>query len=129
MRMKEIKWLVLLLILAMVMTSCGYKSYKKGAAISEGKVEDFIVDGKTTKQDVLLEFGVPTSILDEEKVFFYTWTKGSKTRVGLYGGKKSYTRNLVILFDDQGIVKSHRITTTEAESQKSLNEGDDERGK
>lgn len=111
-------------ILAFAILSCGYKSFKQGAAIDEGKVAKNIIDGKTTKQEVLMEFGVPSKILDSEKVFFYTWTEGSKTRVGLYGGTKSYTNNLVILFDDHGIIKSHRITTTESESEKSLNTGD-----
>jgi outer membrane protein assembly factor BamE (lipoprotein component of BamABCDE complex) len=114
--MKRFGLLFCALCLILALSACGYKSQKQGAMIDEARVEAAIIKGKTTKSDVVLEFGPPTRTMDNEKMFFYTWSETSKSSIPLYGGETSVTHNLIILFDDKGVVKSHRITQTAGES-------------
>ncbi len=114
--MKRSGLLIGLVCLMLALSACGYKSQKQGAMIDEARVEAAIVKGKTTKSDVVLEFGPPTRTMDNEKMFFYTWSETKKSSIPLYGGETSVTHNLIILFDDKGVVKSHRITQTAGES-------------
>ena len=89
------------------------------------KVKSTVIDGKTTKSDVVLEFGPPTKTMENEKMFFYTWSETSTSTIPLYGGTTTITNNLIILFDDNGVVKSHKITKTGAESKKGFGEQKD----
>jgi len=114
--MKRYGWLAVGLCMLMFFFGCGYKSQKQGALIEEASVDKVIVDGQTTKQEVVLEFGPPTKTMEGEKMFFYTWTETSKSSIPLYGGETSVTKDLIILFDDNGVVKSHKITKTARES-------------
>ncbi|MDD5711993.1 MAG: hypothetical protein PHY31_04445 [Smithellaceae bacterium] len=118
--------LLLFTFLVLALTgACGYRSYKEGVAVDTGGVEKKLVVGKTTKQEVLLGFGVPTRTLDNDRIFFYTWTEGSKAKVWVYKGTSADTYSLMVLFDEGGIVKDYKITKTGAESQKSLFGGTD----
>jgi outer membrane protein assembly factor BamE (lipoprotein component of BamABCDE complex) len=114
--MKRHILLVGVLCLLLAFSACGFKSMKQGATIDEKVVKSSIIDGKTTKSDVVLEFGPPTKTMENEKMFFYTWSETSKSSIPLYGGETTITNNLIILFDDSGVVKSHKITKTSAES-------------
>jgi outer membrane protein assembly factor BamE (lipoprotein component of BamABCDE complex) len=114
--MKRYGWLIVALCLLMVFTACGYKKQKQGALIDEANVDKAVIDGTTTKQEIVLEFGPPTKVMDNEKMFFYTWSETSKSSIPLYGGESTVTRNLIILFDNNGVVKSHKITKTAGES-------------
>lgn len=115
--MKRPYLLLFLLCLLLALSACGFKSIKQGAMIDEEKVKSHIIEGKTTKSDVVLEFGPPTKTMDRERMFFYTWSEINKSSVPLYGEETRITKNLIILFDDNGIVKSHKITETSADSQ------------
>jgi len=114
--MKRFCLLILMICFILAFSACGYKSQKQGAMIDQARVEEVIVKGKTTKSDVVLEFGPPTKTMDNEKMFFYTWSETKKSSIPLYGGETSITHNLIILFDDRGVVKSHKITQTAGES-------------
>jgi outer membrane protein assembly factor BamE (lipoprotein component of BamABCDE complex) len=114
--MKRSGLLIGVLCLLLTLSACGYKSQKQGALIDDARVQESVVDGKTTKSDVVLEFGPPTKTMDNEKMFFYTWSETSKSSIPLYGGETTVTHNLIILFDDKGVVKSHKITQTAGES-------------
>jgi hypothetical protein len=46
-----------------LMISCGYKSIKHGEEITPEQVA-MIVDGKTTKKDMFVNFGDPTKTMD-----------------------------------------------------------------
>ena len=65
-------------ILFLMVSACGYRTIKQGVSISENRVSQSIIDGKTTKQEVLLEFGTPTKTIDNGKMFFYEWTEKRK---------------------------------------------------
>jgi outer membrane protein assembly factor BamE (lipoprotein component of BamABCDE complex) len=114
--MKKSSLLLFLLCLLAALTACGFKSVKQGAMIDEEKVQSSVIDGKTTKAEVVLEFGPPTKTMDRERMFFYTWSEISKSSIPLYGGETKITKDLIILFDDNGVVKSHKITETSADS-------------
>jgi len=113
---------VVFCILFLVVCSCAYKSIKQGVPITEDRVAKTIIDGKTTKPEVLLEFGSPSKTMDNEKMFFYEWTEGSQKKVWGYGGTSTETFQLIILFDETGLVKNHRISQTAAGSQSGIGE-------
>ncbi|HEX7534908.1 MAG TPA: hypothetical protein VF343_06590 [Syntrophales bacterium] len=123
--MKRHSLLIGVLCLLVALSACGMQSVKQGAMIDEAKVKNSVIDGKTTKSDVVLEFGPPTKTMENEKMFFYTWSETSKSTIPLYGGTSTITNNLIILFDDNGIVKNHKITKTAAESKKGFGEQKD----
>lgn len=116
--MKKKKCLAILLSLGVVMlltASCAYKEIKHGTEITEEELSK-IINGQTTKEDVFIWFGDPSKTMNDEKVFFYTWTRGHKSMLLGLGGGHAFTHSLVIVFDDNGIVKKHKITrgTTKA---------------
>ena len=92
-----------------ISSGCGYKSIKHGTEITEEKAS-IIVDGETTKQNVLMEFGEPSKTMDNEKVFFYTWTRGGKGHLIGFGSGTAESKSLVVVFDESGVVTSHKIT-------------------
>jgi outer membrane protein assembly factor BamE (lipoprotein component of BamABCDE complex) len=116
--MKRYSLLIGIVCLSVALSACGFKSVKQGAMIDAATVENSIIDGRTTKSAVVLEFGPPTKTMENEKMFFYTWSETSKSSIPWYGGETTITNNLIILFDDNGVVKSHKITKTAAESKK-----------
>jgi outer membrane protein assembly factor BamE (lipoprotein component of BamABCDE complex) len=123
--MKRYSLLIGVLCLLVTLSACGMKSVKQGAMIDAAKVKSSVVDGKTTKSDVVMEFGPPTKTMENEKMFFYTWSETSTSTIPLYGGTTTITNNLIILFDDNGVVKNHKITKTAAESKKGFGEQKD----
>jgi outer membrane protein assembly factor BamE (lipoprotein component of BamABCDE complex) len=58
-------------------SACAYKGIKHGTEITDEEVSK-IVDGQTTKEEILIAFGDPSKILNNERAFFYSWTRGSK---------------------------------------------------
>jgi outer membrane protein assembly factor BamE (lipoprotein component of BamABCDE complex) len=123
--MKRYSLLIGILCLLVSLSACGMKSVKHGAMIDEAKVKSNVVDGKTTKSEVVLDFGPPTKTMENEKMFFYTWSETSTSSMPGYGGTTTITNNLIILFDDNGVVKSHRITKTGKESKTGFGEQKD----
>ncbi|MEW6603026.1 MAG: hypothetical protein AB1499_18790 [Nitrospirota bacterium] len=101
--------LSVLFLLFLLVTACAYKSIEHGTEIEEDQVAK-IIDGKTTKQEIFIEFGDPSKTMDNEKVFFYSWTRGSKSAILGLGGGTAHTKSLVIVFDENGVVRSHKIT-------------------
>jgi outer membrane protein assembly factor BamE (lipoprotein component of BamABCDE complex) len=105
------------LCLSLLFFSCGYKSIKHGTEITEGEAAR-IVDGQSTKEDVIMMFGDPSKTMNDESVYFYNWTRGGKGSFMGFGSGSAYTHSLVIVFNDDGVVKTHKITrgTTEAKT-------------
>ena len=120
---KILSTIVLTLALATMLFvgGCAFKSINHGTEITSEQV-DKIVDGVTTRNDILIEFGDPSKIMNNEKAYFYTWTRGSKGHVLGIGSGSAYSKSLAVIFDDNGVVKHHKITrgTTQA----STNVGD-----
>lgn len=103
---------VLVFLLA---SGCAYKSINHGTEITQDQTLK-IIDGKTSRNQILSEFGDPSKTMNNEKAYFYSWTRGSKGHFLGFGSGSAYSHSLVVIFDDNGIVESHKITrgTTEA---------------
>ncbi|MGZ6292165.1 MAG: hypothetical protein ACXWMK_08260 [Syntrophales bacterium] len=123
--MKSHSLLIGVLCMLVALSACGMQSVKHGAMIDEAMVKSSVIDGKTTRPEVLLKFGTPTKTMENEKMFFYEWTETSTSTIPLYGGRTTITNNLIILFDENGVVKSHNVTKTAAESKKGFGEQKD----
>jgi hypothetical protein len=95
--------------LLFMLVGCGYKSIEHGKEITADE-QKVIVDGKTTKKEVFMNFGEPTKTMDDEKVFFYSWTRGGKGHFLGFGSGSAESKSLVIVFDDNDIVENHKIT-------------------
>jgi outer membrane protein assembly factor BamE (lipoprotein component of BamABCDE complex) len=88
---------------------CAMKSISHGSEITQKETQKIVV-GKTTKQEIFLNFGEPTKMADSERVFFYSWTRGSKFEVMGIGSGSAKGSSLVVIFDDAGVVKDYRIS-------------------
>lgn len=87
----------------------GYKSVRQGEEITQEQA-DQIVDGTTTKDDVYLMFGEPSSILEDGRIFVYGWVRGGEGNVLGFGSDSATARSLMITFDAENVVSGHRIT-------------------
>ena len=70
---KTLSAIILICLLgAMVFASgCAYKSINHGTEIQSEQV-DKIVDGVTTRDEILVEFGDPSKVMNNEKAYFYS---------------------------------------------------------
>ena len=66
----------------------GYKSVSQGEEITPEQA-DRVVDGKTTKDEVYLMFGEPSSTLEDGRVFVYDWVRGGEGNVLGFGSDKA----------------------------------------
>ena len=113
--MRELTCVVLLGAFSLMLFSeCAHKSIRHGTEITESEAAQ-IVAGETTKEEVYLTFGEPKEILEDGGVFVYNWVRGSKTNLWLFGSGTAYGHSLIITFDENNIVKAHRITRGEVE--------------
>lgn len=107
--------------ICIALSGCSIKTISHGSEISDDQVAK-ITDGKTTKSEIFTEFGNPSKAMDSEKVFFYNWTRGSKSSFLGIGSGQAYSYSLVVVFDDHGVVKSHKLTRGATDS--TINVGD-----
>ena len=98
-----------LLILLFIFPGCAFKEIAHGTEITEEDVKKIKI-GETTKQDIFITFGEPTKMASKESVFFFSWTRGSKAAILGIGSGSADTKSLVVIFDDNDIVKNYRIT-------------------
>ena len=115
------KIVAIVAICVMAISGCSIKSISHGSEIRDDQVAK-IVDGKTTKSEVFTEFGNPSKTMDGEKAFFYNWTRGSKVSVFGLGSGDAYSYSLVIIFNDKGIVTSHKLTRGATEAGVNVND-------
>ena len=107
--MKVIKAGLLLAVAGGVLSGCAIKSISHGTAITQADATAKLVIGRTTKQDVFLNFGEPTKVMNNEKVFFYSWTRGKKVAIMGIGSGNAKADTLVVVFDEKDIVKNYRF--------------------
>lgn len=115
-RSKRLFGLLLIFVFATIfVTGCAHKSIKHGTEITDEQVKKIVI-GQTTKEEILIEFGDPSKTMNDSKAYFYTWTRGSKGHFLGFGSGSAYTHGLVVIFDDNEVVKSRKITrgTTKA---------------
>ncbi len=87
----------------------GYKTVNQGEEITAEDAAQ-IVDGKTTKDEVYLMFGKPSSVLENGRVFAYDWIRGGQGNVLGFGTGSEKARSLIVTFDENNVVKAHKIT-------------------
>lgn len=128
--MKSKLYLVSLAALSLALAACmstGNESLRKE---SEKTVATKIIEGKTTKAEVKTMFGSPlkTSFTDGGlEIWNFELSKMSADAinyvpfVGLFGGTASGTmKQLVILFDDKGVVKRCSMSESEVKAKTGL---------
>jgi outer membrane protein assembly factor BamE (lipoprotein component of BamABCDE complex) len=115
-KMRNLINVVTLAVMLSLQAGCSFKSISHGQAISEDQANK-IQSGVTTKEDIIMMFGEPSKMADDGKVFFYSWTRGSKMHVLGIGGGSAEGKSLVIVFDANGAVKKHTITRGVASGQ------------
>ena len=104
------KVLMSILLVTFFVSGCAYKTISHGEEISQADANEKIQRGLTTKQEIFLNFGEPTKTADNESVFFYSWTRGKKTAFMGIGSGDADANSLVIIFDDDDVVKDYRIS-------------------
>jgi len=94
---------LLFLLLAAFLAGCA------SAPIGQGGLLDFIQDGQTTKEDVLLKLGEPNALYEESRILTYRLSQDEKGWI-LLGPTKGWGEafvNLVLVFDAQGVLRRH----------------------
>jgi outer membrane protein assembly factor BamE (lipoprotein component of BamABCDE complex) len=119
--MKKSLLLSSLLSVLLFIQGCSIKSISHGSEITDQQIAQ-IEDGKTKKSDIFIKFGNPSKVMDGEKAFFYSWTRGNKNSFLGIGSGTAYSYSLVVIFDDVGVVKSHKLTRGATDS--AVNVGD-----
>ena len=79
------------------------------APVGQGNLLEFIQDGQTTKEDVLLKLGEPNAMFENARILTYRLSKDEKGWV-LLGPTKGWGEafvNLVLVFDSQGVLRRH----------------------
>lgn len=97
-------------VLIVGLPGCAVKSISHGSAITQQDATSKIKIGNTTRNEVLLNLGEPTKTMNNEKVYFYSWTRGRKVSVMGIGSGKANANTLVVVFDDKDIVKDYRFS-------------------
>jgi outer membrane protein assembly factor BamE (lipoprotein component of BamABCDE complex) len=103
---KAITIAVLVMIMVTAIVGCGvtlYGSDRNGTYIKAEKVA-IIEDGKTTRDQVLMQFGSPNNVLDNGRVWMYEG--GSRTTI--IGIPSSSKTRLTVIFNGD-LVKSHAL--------------------
>jgi hypothetical protein len=103
------------LVLVLTLVGCATPAPLKGRA----DLLDFLADGRTTREEVVLRLGQPSGKFDRERILTYRLGFESKNK-GYYvvereaqpGGWPTWLRanySLVLVFDDTGVLRKHSL--------------------
>jgi outer membrane protein assembly factor BamE (lipoprotein component of BamABCDE complex) len=101
--------LAILAILSIYLGGCAFSSISHGTELTEKDLAD-IKPGVTTKKEIYRTFGEPTKSLENGSLLFYSWTRGDQAAFLGMGSTDTETKSLMIEFDDENLVKDHRLT-------------------
>lgn len=99
----------ILAILGMSLGGCSFGAINHGTEITEKELASIKL-GVTTKKEIYRTFGEPTKSLENGKLMFFSWTEGDQMAFMGMGSTDTTTKSLMIEFDDENIVKDHRLT-------------------
>jgi outer membrane protein assembly factor BamE (lipoprotein component of BamABCDE complex) len=99
----------ILAILGMSLGGCSFGAINHGTEITEKELASIKL-GVTTKKEIYRTFGEPTKSLENGKLLFFSWTEGDQMAFMGMGSTDTTTKSLMIEFDDENIVKDHRLT-------------------
>ena len=88
---------------------CAFGSINHGTEITEKQLASIKL-GVTTKKEIYRIFGEPTKSLENGTLLFFSWTRGEQGAFMGMGSTDTTTKSLMIEFDDENIVKDHRLT-------------------
>lgn len=81
------------------------------APIGRGDLLDFLKDGASTKEDIFLQLGDPNATYEDSRILTYRLSRDEKGWV-VHGNATNWfgiTANLVLVFDDQGVLRRHSL--------------------
>ncbi len=107
------KHLACMLLLAVLLAGCASAPVEKGRA----DLLDFLVDSKTTKQEVLTNLGQPSAKFQNERILTYQLAVTPKTSAYYVVERRSYPSgwpdwrlakySLVLVFDEHDVLQKH----------------------
>ncbi len=67
----------------------------------------FLAAGKTTREQVVIKFGIPSYAFEKERILTYrmTWTKDRGLHAISYDPFQRHRYHLVLVFDEAGVLK------------------------
>ena len=99
----------ILAISGICLGGCAFGSISHGTEITEKELASIKL-GVTTKKEIYRTFGEPTKSLENGKLLFFSWTEGDQVSFMGMASTDTRTKSLMIEFDDEDIVKDHRLT-------------------
>ena len=99
----------ILAILGIYLGGCSLGAINHGTEITQKELASIKL-GVTTKKEIYRTFGEPTKSLENGKLLFFSWTEGDQMAFMGMGSTDTTTKSLMIEFDDENIVKDHRLT-------------------
>jgi len=99
----------ILAISGICLGGCAFSSISHGTEITEKELASIKL-GVTTKKEIYRMFGEPTKSLENGTLLFFSWTRGDQSALMGMGSTDTTTKSLMIEFDNENIVKDHRLT-------------------
>jgi outer membrane protein assembly factor BamE (lipoprotein component of BamABCDE complex) len=100
---------VMIVTTAIFLGGCSFGSINHGTKITETELSGIKL-GVTTKKEIYRTFGEPTKSLENGKLLFFSWTEGDQMAFMGMQSTDTVSKSLMIEFDDEDIVKDHRLT-------------------
>ena len=74
----------------------------------------FLVDGKTTGEEIMLTLGEPSGRFEKDHIFTYRMAEDARGRLAIaapggVGGWEIANFSLVLVFDDRRVLKTHKL--------------------
>ena len=105
--------LVVALLTACLVAACATTQSVPGAS---PELLTFLADGTTARSDVVLRLGQPSSTLEHEHILTYRIGEDAKHGLFVIDGKpllavpwETARHNLVLVFDDHGVLQRHSL--------------------
>ena len=100
---------VMIVTTGIFLGGCAFGSINHGTVISDKELASIKL-GVTTKKEIYRTFGEPTKSLENGRLLFFSWTEGDQVSFMGMASTDTTTKSLMIEFDDEDIVKDHRLT-------------------
>ncbi len=118
------------LIVSLILAGCASSGNKQLAKMDAQSVDLSILDGQTTKAEVLNLFGNPSHIdydVNGNEKWFYKHVKARAKAINFIPvanafvqGTNETHKQLVIMFDDEEVVKKHAFSMADGETRVGL---------
>ncbi|MBN9288132.1 MAG: hypothetical protein BGO43_13390 [Gammaproteobacteria bacterium 39-13] len=120
------KKIALLSLTTLLLTGCASTGNPSISALDSAQVATMINNGKTTKADIRAQFGDPSNVdfnQDGSEKWSYRHKKSAATPLSFVPiantfahGSNDTTKELIVLFDENDLVKKHAFSTSMGET-------------